>query len=188
MGLRSVRPVTSDRNNRRWRRVCSCRKPGVGLAVDHRVNPFCVRGSRAEELRGLLHDRRLRLELTDLLPSGAPFGRLYGRGARDLAAVDPVLSKPRVQTPGGDLEFESGLVDLLAGTDKRDRPSTELGRVGTRHRSKPRVVLSVLGQGLGVETLGMAGELIEGDLDFATVGETGDQGKLATGGQDVRSA
>ncbi len=48
-----------------------------------------------------------------------------------------------------------------------------------------RVVLSALDQGLGVETLGVAGELIEGDLDFVTVGETGDQGKLATSGQDV---
>ena len=88
---------------------------------------------RAEELPGLPDDRKFSFKLTDLPVGGAQFDRLDGGPPWDLSTVDQVLFKPSVQTIGTDAELIGGLFHLLARPDQRDRASSELGRIGTRH-------------------------------------------------------
>lgn len=103
------------------------RDPGVGEAVDHREEPFG---------RGRSSSRNFAACRT--ISSSVSSSRMRPFAARSSAdSEDGTPGRRPWSMSSWRIQFDSGLLGLLAGTHERDSAGTELRRIGAGHGDEP---------------------------------------------------
>jgi hypothetical protein len=83
------------------------------------------------------HNGQLLFQLPDPLPGSTQLGTLFRRVAWSASVVNVILTQPRMQRYFVDTKISSGLFDLPAVTNKRNRALTKFRWIGSGHNCVP---------------------------------------------------